>query len=84
MTFRDRNLADYLRADRVDRAEHDGPVVEVTDVRLSFGGLNVLNDVSFHVAHRTAQARRPFSTACPASMCLRADRCGSSVARFAG
>ena len=50
MTFRDRNLADYLRADRVDRAEHDGPVVEVTDVRLSFGGLNVLNDVSFHVA----------------------------------
>ena len=51
MTFRDRNLADYLRADRVDRAEHDGPVVEVTDVRLSFGGLNVLNDVSFHVAH---------------------------------
>ena len=50
MTFRDRNLADYLRADRVDRAEHDGPVVEVTDVRLSFGGLDVLNDVSFHVA----------------------------------
>jgi branched-chain amino acid transport system ATP-binding protein len=51
MTFRDRNLADYLRADRVDTAEHEGPVVEVVGVRLRFGGLTVLDDVSFHVAH---------------------------------
>ena len=50
MTFRDRNLADYLRADRGDRAEHDGPVVEMVDVRLTFGGLTVLDDVSFHVS----------------------------------
>ena len=50
MTFRDRNLADYLRADREDRSEHDGPVIEVTNARLSFGGLTVLDDVSFHVA----------------------------------
>jgi branched-chain amino acid transport system ATP-binding protein len=51
MTFRDRNLGDYLRAHREDRAEHDEPVVEITDVSLSFGGLQVLDDVSFHVTH---------------------------------
>ncbi len=48
MTFRDRNLADYLRA---DRAEHHGPLLEFVDVHLSFAGLEVLDGVSFHVAH---------------------------------
>ena len=46
MTFRDRNLADYLKA---ERAEHDGPLLEFVDARLRFGGLEVLDDVSFHV-----------------------------------
>ncbi len=48
MTFRDRNLADYLRA---DRAEHHGPLLEFVDAHLSFAGLEVLDGVSFHVAH---------------------------------
>ena len=51
MTFRDRNLADYLRAERADRSEHDPPVIEVEGLKLGFGGLEVLDDVSFHVAH---------------------------------
>lgn len=46
MTFRDRNLADYLRA---DRAEHHGPLLEFVDVHLAFAGLEVLDGVSFHV-----------------------------------
>lgn len=46
MTFRDRNLADYLRA---DRAEHHGPLLEFVDVHLGFAGLQVLDGVSFHV-----------------------------------
>ena len=48
MTLHERNLGEYLRADRVD---HDGPLLEFTNIHLSFGGLKVLDDVSFHVEH---------------------------------
>ena len=48
MTERRRNLGEYLRADRPD---HDGPLLELVDVSLSFGGLEVLNGVSFHIQH---------------------------------
>ena len=46
MTLHERNLGEYLRADRVD---HEGPLLEFTNIHLSFGGLKVLDDVSFHV-----------------------------------
>ncbi|MDH3538467.1 MAG: ABC transporter ATP-binding protein [Acidimicrobiia bacterium] len=46
MTLRERNLGEYLRADRVD---HGGPLLEFTSIHLSFGGLKVLDDVSFSV-----------------------------------
>ena len=48
MTFHERNLGEYLRADRVD---HEGPLLEFNEVHLSFGGLKVLDNVSFHVQH---------------------------------
>ncbi|NNC93036.1 MAG: ABC transporter ATP-binding protein [Acidimicrobiia bacterium] len=46
MSTQERSLAAYLKSDRV---EHDGPVLEFTDVHLSFGGLKVLDDVTFRV-----------------------------------
>ena len=46
MTAHERSLAAYLASDRTD---HTGPVLEFTDVHLSFGGLKVLDGVSFHV-----------------------------------
>ena len=46
MTAHERSLAAYLAS---DRAEHSGPVLEFTDVHLSFGGLKVLDGVTFHV-----------------------------------
>jgi branched-chain amino acid transport system ATP-binding protein len=48
MTFHERNLGEYLRA---DRAEHEGPILEFNEIHLSFGGLKVLDNVSFHVQH---------------------------------
>jgi branched-chain amino acid transport system ATP-binding protein len=42
----ERSLAAYLKADRLD---HTGPLLEFSDVHLSFGGLKVLDNVSFHV-----------------------------------
>jgi branched-chain amino acid transport system ATP-binding protein len=48
MTLHERNLGEYLRADRVD---HEGPLLEFTNIHLSFGGLKVLDDVSFQVQH---------------------------------
>lgn len=47
MTLHERSLADYLRSERV---EYEGPVLQFTDVHLSFGGLKVLDNVSFDVA----------------------------------
>ena len=46
MTLHERNLGEYLRADRID---HDGPLLEFNNIHLSFGGLKVLDDVSFEV-----------------------------------
>ena len=48
MTSRARNPAENVGA---DRSEHKGPLLEFSDVRLSFGGLEVLDGVSFDVAH---------------------------------
>ena len=48
MTFHERSLAEYLRA---DRTHHEGPILEFNEIHLSFGGLKVLDDVSFHVQH---------------------------------
>jgi branched-chain amino acid transport system ATP-binding protein len=48
MTFHERSLGEYLRA---DRADHDGPILDFDEVHLSFGGLKVLDNVSFHVGH---------------------------------
>jgi len=42
----ERSLAAYLKADRLD---HTGPLLEFSDVHLSFGGLKVLDNVSFQV-----------------------------------
>jgi branched-chain amino acid transport system ATP-binding protein len=42
----ERSLAAYLKADRLD---HTGSLLEFTDVHLSFGGLKVLDNVSFQV-----------------------------------
>jgi len=42
----ERSLAAYLNADRIDQT---GPLLEFTDVHLSFGGLKVLDKVSFNV-----------------------------------
>lgn len=46
MTVHERGLGQYLRADQV---EHEGPLLEFSGVHLSFAGLKVLDDVSFHV-----------------------------------
>ena len=46
MTLHERGLGQYLQADQV---EHDGPLLEFNGVHLSFAGLKVLDDVSFHV-----------------------------------
>jgi branched-chain amino acid transport system ATP-binding protein len=48
MTLPERNLGEYLRA---DRADHEGLLLEFSDVHLSFGGLKVLDNVSFDVKH---------------------------------
>jgi len=42
----ERSLAAYLKADRLD---HAGPLLEFNGVHLSFGGLKVLDNVSFQV-----------------------------------
>ncbi|MBT8164358.1 MAG: ABC transporter ATP-binding protein [Acidimicrobiia bacterium] len=42
----ERSLAAYLKADRLDTS---GPLLEFGEVHLSFGGLKVLDNVSFHV-----------------------------------
>ena len=42
----ERSLAAYLKADRLEQA---GPILEFNEVHLSFGGLKVLDNVSFHV-----------------------------------
>ena len=46
MTLHERNLGEYLKADRI---EHDGPLLEFESIHLSFGGLKVLDNVSFQV-----------------------------------
>jgi branched-chain amino acid transport system ATP-binding protein len=46
MTVRERGLGQFLRS---DQAEHEGPLLEFTGIHLSFAGLKVLDDVSFHV-----------------------------------
>jgi branched-chain amino acid transport system ATP-binding protein len=46
MTYHSRNLADHLD---VERDHHEGPLLEVEDIHLSFGGLKVLQGISFHV-----------------------------------
>ncbi len=46
MTSHERSLAAYLKS---DHAGHDGPVLEFENVHLSFGGLKVLDNVSFEV-----------------------------------
>ncbi len=46
MSERQRSLSAHLRG---GRTEHEGPVLEFGGVHLSFGGLKVLDDVSFHV-----------------------------------
>jgi branched-chain amino acid transport system ATP-binding protein len=49
MTSRQRNLADYLRP--LLEFEDEGPLLEFEDAHLAFGGLRVLDGVSFHVSH---------------------------------